>query len=189
MNRAYYLIALAFLFSAIIYKDDPKAIIEAMSTKERFMKLTSAAFKQGETIPARHTCEGDNISPALLWMGAPAAVKSFALIADDPDAPAGTWVHWVIYNIPPEAKGLPEAVPDAKTLEDGSLQGVNDFKKTGYGGPCPPKGHGSHRYFFKLYALNSMLNLDAGVSKPDLEKAIKDRILGRADLIGRYERK
>ncbi len=188
MNRAYYLIALAFLFGALIYKDDPKAIIEAMSAKERFMKLTSDAFKQGEIIPAKYTCEGKNISPAISWTDAPKGVKSFALIADDPDAPAGTWVHWVIYNIPFEMKNLPEAVPAKERLENGVMQGINDFSKIGYGGPCPPEGHGPHRYFFKLYALDAVINLGPGIKKADLTKAMKGHILKQAELMGRYER-
>ena len=151
------------------------------------MVLVSSAFKAGEMIPSKYTCDGENISPQLSWSGAPAGTKSFALIADDPDAPMGTWVHWVIYNIPDTTHQLKEAVPPVQKLPDGALQGISDFRKIGYGGPCPPSG--VHRYYFKLYALDTMLSLPAGVTKAELLKAMEGHILAKAELMGRYSRR
>jgi len=151
------------------------------------IELSSPAFKQGGSIPAAYTCDGNDGSPALAWKGAPAGVKSFALICDDPDAPGGTWVHWVMYNIPPKTTSLPESVPASKTLGDGSMQGVNDFRKIGYGGPCPPGG--THRYFFKVYALDAMLNLGPGATKAALLKAMDGHIIGQGELVGAYSRR
>src|SRR3989304_2756237 len=125
------------------------------------IQLTSSAFTDGSPIPARHTCDGPDVSPMLKWSGAPAGTKSFALICDDPDAPAGTWVHWVIYGIPPDTTDLPEGVPPDETLPDGSRQGKNDFGRIGYGGPCPPPGK-PHRYYFKIYALDTAPKPGAG---------------------------
>src|SRR6266576_1502901 len=119
--------------------------------------LSSTAFKDGAAIPVKHTCDGADVSPPLAWSGAPQGTRSFAIIADDPDAPAGTWVHWVLYNLPAEGLGLIENTPQTETLTGGGVQGKNDFGKIGYGGPCPPSG--THRYFFKFYALDSELPL------------------------------
>ncbi len=153
------------------------------------MQLMSASFEQGQTIPSKYSCEGTDISPELHWENAPEGTQSLALITDDPDAPAGTWVHWVLYNIPADATSLPENQPKTETLESGIRQGRNNFLKTGYGGPCPPRGHGPHRYFFKLYALDTVLNLKQGASKVDLEQAMKGHVLAKAELMGRFERK
>lgn len=150
------------------------------------MKLSSSAFNEGAMIPATYTCDGVNISPPLQWSDAPAAVKSFALICDDPDAPMGTWVHWVVYNIPPTVSELPEKVPASDTLADGTRQGINDFRKTGYGGPCPPGG--THRYFFKLYALDALLPVEPGMTKAKLLKAMEGHILAEAQVTGKYKR-
>ncbi len=150
-------------------------------------QLSSAAFSANEMIPKKFTCEGQNVSPQLSWSGAPAGTKTFALIMDDPDAPVGTWVHWVIYNLPANMKELPEGVEKQDRLSSGASQGRNDFRKTGYGGPCPPSGK-PHRYFFKLYALDTSLDLKAGASKADVERAIKDHTLGQAELIGLFGR-
>jgi Raf kinase inhibitor-like YbhB/YbcL family protein len=151
------------------------------------IKLTSPAFTEGEAIPAKFTCDGSNVSPALEWTDAPAGTKSLALICDDPDAPIGTWVHWVLYGLSPARNRLPEGVPADETLEDGASQGKNDFKKIGYGGPCPPGGK-PHRYFFKLYALDVEPDLKPGASKKDVEKAMKGHILAQGQLMGRYRR-
>lgn len=151
-------------------------------------QLQSSAFKAGSEIPQKFTCQGGDVSPALSWSGAPAGTKSLALIADDPDAPAGTWVHWVLYDLPPDTTQLPENVPKTEKVPGGGTQGINDFKKTGYGGPCPPPGN-AHRYFFKLYALDSSLNLKPGASKADLEEAMKGHTLAQAELIGTYKRR
>ncbi len=162
--------------------------VPCRSFAEEKMKLESAAIKQDAVIPQKYTCNGDNISPDLAWSGVSEKTKSFALIADDPDAPHGTWVHWVVYNIPGDRRALPAAIPAEGRLEGGMLQGINDSHETGYGGPCPPVGHGSHRYFFKLYALNDALPLAPGASKADLEKAMKGHILAQTELMGRFER-
>ncbi len=150
------------------------------------IKITSTAFEEGGMIPRRYTCDGDDISPPLAWTGAPAETRSFALISDDPDAPVGTWVHWVIYNLPASASELHEAVPPEKDLKNGARQGRNDFRKIGYGGPCPPGG--THRYYFKLYALDIVLNLPAGATKADLLKATEGHVLDQGQLMGRYKR-
>ncbi|MCC6695733.1 MAG: YbhB/YbcL family Raf kinase inhibitor-like protein [Candidatus Hydrogenedentes bacterium] len=151
------------------------------------MKLTSTAFAEGAPIPKQHTGEGADVSPPLEWTGAPAATKGFALICDDPDAPMGTWVHWVIYNIPAGAHGLPEHVPANEALPDGSRQGQNDFRVTGYRGPMPPHGK-AHRYYFKLYALDFTMELPKKATKADLEKAMKGHVLAEGSLMGTYQR-
>jgi len=151
------------------------------------LQLSSTAFSNGGAIPKKHTCDGPDVSPALTWSGAPSGTQSFALIADDPDAPIGTWVHWILYNAPASAHELAEGTPKQEQLPDGTLQGRNDFKKIGYGGPCPPAGK-PHRYFFKLYALGTKLNLGAGATKADVESAMKGHILAQAEWMGRYGR-
>ena len=150
-------------------------------------ELTSAAFKAGEALPKKHTCDGEDISPALSWNDPPAATKSFVLVCDDPDAPAGTWVHWVLYGLPAGARGLPEGVKPVPTLPDGSKQGTNDFRKTGWGGPCPPRG-APHRYFFKLHAVDTTPDLAPGANKAAALKAIEGHVVGQAELVGRYGR-
>ncbi len=150
------------------------------------MDLKSAAFNGGGMMPAKYTCDGMDVSPPLTWDNAPVGTKSFALICDDPDAPVGTWVHWVCYDIPAGTKSLPENVAKTETLTTGGRQGVNDFRKAGYGGPCPPGG--VHRYFFKLYALDTLLNLTSGTTKQELLKAMEGHILGEAQLMGKYKR-
>jgi Raf kinase inhibitor-like YbhB/YbcL family protein len=150
-------------------------------------QISNTVFSNGQTIPKNFTCDGPDVSPQLSWKEAPAATKSFALIMDDPDAPAGTWVHWVLYNLPANTRELPEGMDKQEQLATGALQGRNDFRKIGYGGPCPPRGT-PHRYYFKLYALDTKLDLKAGATKPDLEHAMKGHILGEAELMGRYGR-
>ena len=151
------------------------------------LELESPAFKNGEFIPAKYTCEGENISPPLEWKGAPDGTKSFALISDDPDAPVGTWVHWVLYDIPVSTKNLPEGVKKDNILTDGSRHGMTDFGRVGYGGPCPPPGP-VHRYFFKLYALSGKLDLKPGLSKKTLLNAIKNHVIEETELAGKYKR-
>jgi Raf kinase inhibitor-like YbhB/YbcL family protein len=150
-------------------------------------QISSAAFSNGETIPKKFTCDGPDVSPLLSWKEAPAATQSFALIMDDPDAPAGTWVHWILYNLPANTREIPEATEKQGQLAAGVLQGRNDFGKVGYGGPCPPRGT-PHRYYFKLYALDTNLDLKAGAREPDVERAMKTHILAEADLMGRFGR-
>jgi Raf kinase inhibitor-like YbhB/YbcL family protein len=154
---------------------------------EDHMRLTSAAFADGDTIPARYTCSGEDVSPPLVWNNTPDGTASFALIGDDPDAPGRIWVHWVIYNIPSTSTSLDEEIPAQERLGDGSLQGRNDFRRIGYGGPCPPPGN-PHRYFFKLYALDSQLELGPGVTKAELEAAMEGHILAEAQLMGTFGR-
>lgn len=151
------------------------------------MKLTSTAFQEGATIPSQYTGDGQDLSPPLRWTGAPGAVKSLALICDDPDAPRGTWVHWVLWNLPADQDGLTEGVPSGPTLPSGARQGKNDFGNMGYGGPAPPPGK-PHRYFFKLYALDSALDLAEASTKAQLEQAMKSHILASGQLMGKYAR-
>lgn len=151
------------------------------------LKLTTAAFPADGSIPKKFTCDGPDLSPALSWSNAPSGTQSFALIMDDPDAPAGTWVHWVLYDVPSNTKELSEGVPKQEQLSNGARQGRNDFRKIGYGGPCPPAGK-PHRYYFKLYALDTRLGLQAGATKADVERTMENHILAQAELIGRYGR-
>jgi Raf kinase inhibitor-like YbhB/YbcL family protein len=153
---------------------------------EKF-EITSTAFAPGGEIPREFTCDGSNSSPALKWTAPPKGTKSLALIVDDPDAPVGTWVHWVIYDLPPEARELAAKMPLDGELADGTRQGRNDFRRLGYGGPCPPPGP-AHRYFFKLYALDAKLDSKPGLTKSELEKAMQGHTLARAELMGRYKR-
>ena len=149
--------------------------------------MKSPDFASGAIIPKPFTCTGEDRSPALEWSGAPTGTKSFALIADDPDAPVGTWVHWVVFNIPAVSHALPTGIERKDQLPDGTRQGVNDFQKLGYNGPCPPPGK-THRYFFKLYALNDQLTLAAGTTKAALEKAMEGHIIAKAEWMGNYRR-
>jgi Raf kinase inhibitor-like YbhB/YbcL family protein len=152
------------------------------------LTVTSSAFVAGGSIPAKYTCEGANVSPPLSWTGAPAGTKSFALICDDPDAPAGIWVHWVLYNLPPNVDSLSEKTDAVSALSNGAMQGANDFGKVGYGGPCPPPGK-SHRYFFKVYALDIDHFLKPGAHKDTLIGAMEHHILAEGQLIGTCQRK
>jgi hypothetical protein len=149
-------------------------------------RLTTTAFQDGEFIPKEFTCDGQDNSPTLEWTEPPAGTKSFAVLVDDPDAPAGTWVHWVLYDLPGDARMLEEGVAKDRQLADGTRQGRNDFGKIGYNGPCPPKG-GPHRYFFKLYALDRKTNLKAGASKAELERAMKGHILAETGVVGQFQ--
>jgi hypothetical protein len=150
------------------------------------MKIESTAFQADGMIPSLYTCDGQDISPELRWDALPAGTQSLALIVDDPDAPDQTFVHWVLYDLPPETKHLPQAVAAQSTLLSGGVQGKNDFGKLGYGGPCPPSG--IHRYFFKLYALDRELGLESGATKAQLEAAMSGHILAATELIGHYSR-
>lgn len=158
----------------------------SVMTSEMAIELTSPVFAEGEEIPGRYTCDGENISPPLAWSGAPPGTHSLALICDDPDAPVGTWVHWVLFNLPPGLDALPEAIPAEAVLVNGTRQGRNDFRRYGYGGPCPPRG--SHRYYFKLYALDCQLQLPAAAGKTELLQAMQGHILAEGSLMGRYRR-
>jgi len=149
--------------------------------------LKSQAFKEGDLIPTKYTCEGPDVSPPLRWGDPPHGTRSFALIADDPDAPMGTWVHWVIFNLPERQRDLPEGVLTQETLPNGARQGLNNFKNVGYGGPCPPPGK-PHRYYFRLYALDTMLDLKPRATKSRVLEACKGHILAEAELMGRFGR-
>jgi len=150
------------------------------------IKLTSAAFKEGQPIPRQYTCDGLNVSPPLEWTGVPKTAKTVAIVADDPDAPAGTWVHWVVYDLAAENISLVENLPPTENLKAGGFQGTNDSRKIGYGGPCPPSG--THRYFFKIYAVDSELPLKAGATKAEVEKAMEGHIVAQGQLMGTYSR-
>ena len=149
--------------------------------------VKSSAFAFGSEIPKKFTCQATDVSPALEWSTPPARTASLALIVDDPDAPAGTWVHWVLWNLPVSAGSLPEGVPKGEVLADGARQGRNDFKKIGYNGPCPPPGM-LHRYFFRLYALDGKLDLAPGATRQELDAAMKGHVLGEAEYMGLFRR-
>jgi hypothetical protein len=149
-------------------------------------RLTSPAFKNGEAIPKEYTCDGRNVSPPLAWENPPKGTAAFALIMDDPDAPMGTFTHWVIFNIPGGDTGLSAEVAAVASLENGARQGSNSARRIGYMGPCPPSG--THRYYFRLYALHTTLDVKAGADRASVEKAMKEHILGEAELMGTYGR-
>ena len=172
----------------------PEVTAEVMETVDEYTQeadimedfsISSGAFGQGDTIPVEYTCDGSDMSPPLVFSGIPDGAKSIALIVDDPDASGGMWVHWVIYNMPPNRE-LAKGMPIAGTLPDGSRQGTSDFGKAGYGGPCPPSG--THRYYFKVYALDIVLDLQSGASKAQLENAMQGHVLAKAELMGKYAR-
>lgn len=158
-------------------------------TVRKTMNITvsSSAFKDGELIPIKYTCDGDNVSPPLSFALIPDNTNSIALIADDPDAPMGTWVHWVLYNLPADTTKILEAMPKDKTLDNGAKQGANSSNRIGYTGPCPPSG--THRYFFKVYALDKILTLEPGITKEQLLSAMEGHVLSQGQLMGKYARK
>ncbi len=150
------------------------------------LTVRSDSFSHNDMIPSRYTCDGQDISPHIAWSGAPEETKSFALLCDDPDAPVGDWVHWILFNIPPQITELSEGFSAKGGAIPGIKAGITDFRKTEYGGPCPPGG--THRYFFKVYALDAPLSLKEGATKRDLLRAIEGHILGKGELVGRYAR-
>ena len=158
----------------------------AVGGQKMEIKVTSSGFEAGGMIPSKYTCDGTDVSPPLKWESVPEGTKSIALISDDPDAPMGTWVHWVLFNLPADAGELAENIGPDKTLPNGARQGRNDFNRIGYGGPCPPGG--THRYFFKIYALDAPVDLLAGATEPQLLRAMEGHILGRGELMGKYKR-
>jgi len=157
-----------------------------MTEEVNAMELRSAAFQPGQPIPARYTCDGQDMSPPLAWAAAPASTQSLALIADDPDAPVGTWVHWVVWNIPANARTLEENIPKTASPPSGARQGTTDFGRVGYGGPCPPTG--THRYRFTLYALPQKLDIPPGTDKKNLQAAMEGAILDQYTLVGLYKK-
>jgi len=180
------ILALAFLCVACAGNDNRNAVKEEKIAMT--IQLTSSDFAEGRPIPEKYTCDGADISPPLKWTNIPQGAKSLALVCDDPDAPAGTWVHWVLYELPPAVTEMPEGVPTTETIFNGAKQGVNDFKRIGYGGLCPPRG-GPHRYFFRLCALDAELQLKAKATKKDLLRAMEGHILAEGQLMGTYKRK
>jgi Raf kinase inhibitor-like YbhB/YbcL family protein len=181
-----------FLITAIVLfggacSSGEKETDSADGSADMNIRLTSAAFEDGKSIPVKYTCDAENLSPPLEWSNIPEGTRSFAIICDDPDAPRGTWVHWVLFDIPAEATGLEEGVRAIATLPNFGTHGVNDFGETGYGGPCPPPG-GPHRYFFKIYALDAKLELKAAVTKKVVLRAMKNHVLGEGRLMGKYKR-
>jgi len=183
---AYGALSSAYGAQSSAYSAQSSAYGAQKGEKKMEFKLTSSAFEEGEYIPKKYTGEGQDVSPPLKWANPPEGTESFALIADDPDAPRGTWVHWVLWNIPPDKRELPENVPAEKKV--GQMRhGTTDFNRVGYGGPMPPKGS-DHRYYFKLYALDTELDLEPGKKKADLLKAMDGHILADTKLMGRYRR-
>lgn len=166
--------------------DEPASPTMLPEEEEMQFELSSTSFQQESPIPVKYSCDGENTSPPLMWTDPPQSTMSFALIHDDPDAPGGTWVHWVLYNIPAAARELGEAIPAQAALDDGSLHGENSFGRLDYGGPCPPGG--THRYFFKLYALDLILDLPSGASKADLLEAMEGHIVAETELMGTFTR-
>jgi len=185
-NYFFCFIAIIFLIAANGETAWGKDQMNAKLKGGKTMEIKSSSFNHEEMIPSKYTCDGQNISPPLAWSGAPKETNSFALICDDPDAPAGTWVHWVIFDIPADVNSLPEKVVKQEVIAGLGKNGKNTSRHYGYDGPCPPSG--THRYYFKLYALDTMLNLNAGLSKEELLKAMKGHILVEAQLMGRYKR-
>jgi Raf kinase inhibitor-like YbhB/YbcL family protein len=160
--------------------------IEQTGGEKMAIKVISTAFQEGGMIPKQYTCDGQNISPPLAWDSVPSGANTIALIADDPDAPGRTWVHWVIFDLPASAKNLPENLPPLESIAGGGKQGTTDFRKVGYGGPCPPSG--THRYYFKVYALDKELGLDSKTTKDQVLKAMEGHTLAQGQLMGRYKR-
>jgi Raf kinase inhibitor-like YbhB/YbcL family protein len=180
---------ISIVFAAMIFvfvgcQSNPSTAAEGKN--QMSIRLTSQAFEENSLIPKKYSCDGENISPPISWSGIPGEAKSLALIVDDPDAPSGSFVHWVIYNIDPAKEGLPEAVT-LSTPQGLGAQGKNSTGKSGYSGPCPPKGS-SHHYFFRLYALDTMLDIGAGPSRASVENAMKNHILATGQLVGIYSR-
>lgn len=176
------------LFLAVTFAVKVPGSAAAEKTEKDRMQLTSTAFNEGAPIPAKYTCDDKNVSPPLKWSGVPANAKTLVLIADDPDAPVGTWVHWVLYELPAGVSELREDVTRSQFIPAGGRQGINDFKHLGYGGPCPPPGK-PHRYFFKLYALDVALDLKPGATKKEVEGAMDKHVVAQAQLMGTYQRK
>jgi len=150
-------------------------------------KLTSSAFASGTAVPDKYTCKGEDISPPLEWSGAPDKVATYAIVMDDPDAPSGTWVHWLIWNFPPSGSSMSADTPRLRNFDDGGRQGRNSFGKIGYNGPCPPPGQ-THRYFFRIYALDQKLDLQAGATRAQLDAAMKGHVLAQSEYMGTFHR-
>ena len=186
-NRTASLLVLLALGLCLLATGRRAALGAGQQAPAKAFKLETSSFLPGDDIPRKFTCEGPDVSPALTWTEPPAGTKSFALIADDPDAPRGTFVHWVVYNLPATARRLSEATPGNDEMSGGGRQGMNDFPMSGYAGPCPPPGK-YHRYFFRLYALDTVLNLKSGATRQELDRAMKGHVLAEAEVMGRFRR-
>ena len=171
----------------IILRTVPFLVLLLFGSEAMAFRIQSPAFEDKGDLPAKYTCDGENISPPLAWTEAPQGTKSFALITDDPDSSSGTWVHWVLYDLPVETTQLQEGIQSTEILADGSKHGITDFRKADYGGPCPPPGN-AHRYIFKLYALDQMLGLPPKASKAELLVAMNGHVLAHAEVVGNYKR-
>jgi Raf kinase inhibitor-like YbhB/YbcL family protein len=180
LQKFFYLFMIVFFFCCF------QIIDNSCNSGGKQMEITSSAFDEGEMIPVKYTCDDIDISPPLKWSNVPEGTKTFAIICDDPDAPMGTWVHWVLFNLPADTNELSENIPPDKVLPNGARQGRNDFGKIGYGGPCPPGG--THRYYFKIYALSEELDMEPGITKSELLNAMDGTILSEGQLMGRYKR-
>lgn len=181
LQKIYYLLILLIFLCLCQSKNQSNTTVGGVK-----MEIISSAFSDGAMIPQKYTCDDNDISPPLKWSLAPDGTKTFALICDDPDAPVGTWVHWVLFNLLGNINELSENIPTMEVLTNGAKQGKNDFGKIGYGGPCPPGG--THRYYFKIYALNVELDVEPGITKSDLLKAMEGHVLSEGQLMGRYKR-
>jgi len=181
--KAKYYINNLFIISFIFFNF---GYCQTQTNKMKTLIIKSSAFNHLEMIPEKYTCKGENVSPPLQWSNVPDGTKSFVLINDDPDAPAGTWIHWVLFNIPADQTALKENIEQKKVFDNGTRQGMTDSGRSAYGGPCPPSG--THRYFFKLYALDIMLDLPAGSTKKEIEKAMQGHILASGELIGNFKK-
>ncbi len=166
--------------------EKPAAELKIQEETTMSVQLSSPAFEDGNTIPQKYSCDGDDISPALNWSELPGQTESIALIMDDPDAPVGSWIHWVLYDLPGGRTEIPENVPKSGQLPGGGTQGNNSWRRSGYGGPCPPGG--THRYFFKIYALDALLDVAPGATKEELLQAMEGHILDQGQLMGTYSR-
>jgi len=187
MTKNIFILSVLVVLLFCCCKQEQQGDSEGMGGAKMDIVLTSPAFEDGGFIPPKYTCDGADISPPLRWQAVPDGTKTLALICDDPDAPLGTFVHWVLFNIGAETRELEENIPPNKTLPGGAMQGRNDFGRIGYGGPCPPRG--THRYFFKIYALDTQLSLQPGIKKGDLLKAMQGHILAQGKLMGKYKRR
>jgi Raf kinase inhibitor-like YbhB/YbcL family protein len=185
MFRRIFCLLIPFFFLCFFHGKD-EVHSKMRGGKKMAITITSTAFTEGSMIPQDYTCDGEDISPPLAWSGVPDGTKSLALICDDPDAPMGTWVHWVLFNIPVPMNGLPPGVPSKKIPDHGAKHGRNDFGSLGYRGPCPPGG--MHRYYFRLYAVDTEINLDSGIAAPQLLRAMEGHVVAEGQLMGTYGR-
>ena len=186
-NRTASLLVLLTLGFCFLVVGLTTGLFAGQQAPAKTFRLETSSFLPGDDIPRKFTCEGPDVSPALTWTEPPAGTKSFALIADDPDAPRSTFVHWVVYNLPATARRLTEAIPGNDEMSGGGRQGMNDFPMSGYAGPCPPPGK-YHRYFFRLYALDTVLNLKGGATRKEVDRAMTGHILTQAEVMGRFRR-